>query len=653
MKPFKFCLTLIYLCVSCLLWQGCSDENEDFYPSVDLPEEEVTGVFEDTRAYIPVNLDELKPVLLKFRSRANWKIRLAEGELKDFIELSRTTGNGDGEVSLKLKEGVQLPPVLKLIFSFTTDKIPTKSGEMFTKEHEINLLLRSREDLESEARLEAGSNDVTLDVLGRGINIFDNLSDENLKKPVFNIIKMEKDKKLERSSGGTKTSSVRVEGSDYKAASTNWSNNLNGSITRNKFFGLIPPPFQASVSVLANSSESKKDYHEMVIYSLISKVVTRSMDSDLYTFADTDSQPEKKVYDSRFQNEIVPYVTVDAMNDINRRLSNTEIFKKYGTHVITAASFGARYDYIYARKKLEYESSLSITAEIGLSGKIPTGIGKSFGVSLKDSYSQKDSLCYSNSKSIESEQRVGGKFIGDLDKWLESINADEMALEDMALVSLVLSESEYGKGALPIWTLCEDTTRRKAMIEDWVKYVKGYDTVLDSPKKVLADVLVRNEDDGLPEYFYGQDTDGVTRRYKKESFNLSQVSGVANNNHLYYAMGYADKDGFTDAKIMKNNAAKGDYVTRGASSVTGVSSVQTATNRLCIKKRNADTPEKDLVTGLAWIGKNGVENDTLGKTDGTTTGFNWTKCGDRDWLKECGLVHWEIYLYQTKDRLNK
>lgn len=630
----KRILSILTVCTFALIWQGCNDdETYDVLPEVNISDHEVAGDLSMLDKYIqlPANARE---TVFNLKTKANWSVRFSDTNVRDLFDISANTGNGDGAIKVSLKEGAQMPMMFGLIFSFTNEK-------MFTKASTI--------EIERFVMTGIGDNDVVHDVLGRGMDIFADLNEKNVKGIVFDATKLGQRGKLETLTGGITQKNTIVTGQTYNSTTESWSAGMNGSVSMVRFMGLIPSPFQMSLNAMLDGSTTTRDSREFSISSLVSIIRSRKITDEVYSI--TENTP------ASLRDSVIQYLSVDAANDINGSTDNSSaafeaIFQKYGTHVITAANFGGRYDYLYAREKNEYQSSIDIAGSIGLNKRVGPSVLKMYNVNAEASFSKSDSTSYEKTVSIEKERRLGGNTTsGDLNTWLENLASTD--IKNLTMVSVNFDETNENKGLMPIYLLCKDGTRRELMKKGWEAYIKKHAIELTNVRQILADVVVVNATAGAEDGKYMEDPNGVERYYRKGR-NISTINNADNvddENYFFYAIGYADDEtcGFTDIIIKHTDEAPKGYKARGSKSTEGITGVPTQHNRVYIKLRTADTPEKDLITGIKWVQEKREDSYTQGASGKQT----WVKTKGEEWLKQVGRPHKDLFMYYTKSTVNK
>ncbi len=636
----KYCSILcMTLCLGLMtVFAGCNDnEADDVLPAINLDEIDYSFTESDMFYQLPKGIKEKT---FDFKTRANWTVRLSNPEIKDLFEISKTAGNGDGSIRIALKKGAQIPLYIGLVFTFTSDKVSTKSTTI-----EVQKYLMASPD-----ELAIGEGDVVNDVLGRGYDIFADLNAANVKGIVFDTRKLNAKNKLEKLTGGFNATNTQVSGKSYNETNTAWSTGMNGTFSTIKLMGLLASPFQATLNGMLQGSTTTKETREFAVTSLAA-IVTRRQINDNYilTVNDVVEPGESQSQNDAARDSVLQYLTVEAANAINGDVSFKKIFDLYGTHVITAAQFGGRYDYVFAREKGEYLSSAAQSAGFGLSKRIGKKMLKNYQINADVNYTHNDSVSFYQDGNIVKERRMGGSSTSSLDEWLEKLPTS--ATEDLAMIGLIFNNSDDNRGLLPIYQLCKDATRRNAMKEAWETYIEENAIYMTEARRILADVMIVNARDGSQELKQLTGFDGQTRVYKR-GLMVSAINNdkyVDSENYFYYVMGYDDNPniGFTDIIIKHRGEGAGEnFTARGATSTDGITGVPTQHNRLYIKRRTDTTASTDLITGLKW-----VQGDTAATTESANAGLQWIKTTGEEWLAAVGRPHTDLFLYYTKATL--
>lgn len=329
----------------------------------------------------------------------------------------------------------------------------------------------------------------------------------------------------------------------------------------------------------------------------------------------------------------------------------------YGTHVITQASFGGNYIYMYGRRENAYETSVSRDASANITLKFPGESGKA--TTWLQQYQRKHNSPYiSGSVDVSSYDydyqeatgyfdmvvATGGDGDTDITTWEDKFSTE--APSKWVIVSYTTLDSDGEGGLLPISDFILDKDR-KAAVE---KYVDEYcdskvEPIKDDPL-VLADVMMKIGPDGHKKgdakSFVGVGPDGkkyvyfpmmATDRhfyssqhgYCLETNQDEYITAKTDNGHYwYYALGYdSDCDGFSSVRFHDDNH-KG-WVRRGNSCQDGIDGrMQHNYVMLCTERSGeltyeekvkavaiARTDRSDLIPSDEFIGTSGGSEKQL------------------------------------------
>lgn len=401
-------------------------------------------------------------------------------------------------------------------------------------------------------------------------------------------------------------------------------------------------PFQANLSIVTKNKMANEDIFEYGIKMFINKKFALSI----------TPQAKEKLKD---------FILKDAWNHINGiadggspmypndEASLKRLFADYGTHLITKAFYGSKYEYFMLREASHWESDITTQVNMELHIKFPTSTdGNILGLKPNEQFSQQDTECYNNTQKITWERKIGGNTsLSELSKWQESCDIEDP--RSMPMIGYVYSPagtSSEDNGLIPLWELVEDPERRQMMMDAYAVYVEERTYKVIPYKKVIADVIGRHTDGNAPEYFYDMDYTGNKRKYFKLEPNLfDYISAVTSGQyHFYYALGHSNNSGLTQIEFMNDGKANGSTViARGDNSKKGVSGILTE-REVAITPALPGTPEEQLVSGF------GVDIEKNGKriSKGSSESFAWQSKGE-DWYK--GLAHKKIHCIITKDEL--
>jgi hypothetical protein len=323
-----------------------------------------------------------------------------------------------------------------------------------------------------------------------------------------------------------------------------------------------------------------------------------------------------------------------------------ELYKKYGTHLATQVSYGAKYQLVYVREHLPWESNIFSQLKIALNSRCPlpeTGMQVS---GFESTYiSTTDTECYKNSPHIIIEDRFGSDLsIPDMNEWFNHTTAENSAILGYSLGT----PSNRDSGLIPLYELLEDGDMRKtAMQEALNEFVKENSIHLETRKMVLIDALGRWFKDGkAPKYIYEKRGDKILKYFRLDEEMLQHVRGVTKGVfHFYYSLGHLVDEAVVDIKFDDASNLDADWETRGDHANTGVTG-EVKNRYLCIRTKNVNdgVADSDFITGF------GIALDGKVKTisEGTETSFTWKRNGEL-WFK--GLVHDDVYCIFTKDKL--
>lgn len=407
--------------------------------------------------------------------------------------------------------------------------------------------------------------------------------------------------------------------------------------------------FQGNLSITTNESMKNEDTYEYGIKMFINKMFALSLN------------PQAKASWKDFMLK-------EAWNNINGIATNgsplypnnpddlKKLFLNYGTHLITKAFYGAKYEYYMLREVSFWESEIKKQVNLDLHAKFPAGADAAvLGLDPSETFSEQDTECHKNAVKITTERRIGGDTsVSDLSGWQKSCTFDNP--RSMAMLGYVYSPngtSNEDCGLIPLWELVEDPTRKKMMQEAYDAFVKERTYPVIPYKKVVTDVIGRWFDKGqsVPSYYYGIDDTGskqVNRKYFRiEEDIFPHVKGTKKGHfYFYYALGHGHTEGLVGVQfINKKNVDGSEWIRRGNHANEGVTGILDD-NVVAIKKAPLSggvvtAPDSELISGF------GVKIDGNYKiSKGTTPSFSWKQNGC-SWY--AGLVHDDVRCVTTTD----
>ena len=468
---------------------------------------------------------------------------------------------------------------------------------------------------------------MNIDGFGFGCDITQEIG--NVKGHILNLNALYEDGviKLDEAKGKFK---FGVQGLNYTEATNNLNQVLVGNVA-----SMSSSAFLGNLDVQTHKQFKGLDIYEYGINMCINKLYELTV------------HPE-------FVSNLRKYVRESVWNELNAtdvpdrtdKAAIKELYKKYGTHLATQVSYGAKYQLVYVREHLPWESNIFSQLKIALNSLCPlpeTGMQVS---GFESTYiSTTDTECYKNSPHIIIEDRFGSDLsIPDMNEWFNHTTAENSAILGYSLGT----PSNRDSGLIPLYELLEDGDMRKtAMQEALNEFVKENSIHLETRKMVLIDALGRWFKDGkAPKYIYEKRGDKILKYFRLDEEMLQHVRGVTKGVfHFYYSLGHLVDEAVVDIKFDDASNLDADWETRGDHANTGVTG-EVKNRYLCIRTKNVNdgVADSDFITGF------GIALDGKVKTisEGTETSFTWKRNGEL-WFK--GLVHDDVYCIFTKDKL--
>lgn len=480
---------------------------------------------------------------------------------------------------------------------------------------------------------------------GSGCDVIGELGCNNSLAPILDYEMLKANGKVLYDDSSASTL-IEAEGSNYESANQSLNESFGCSIDVEKG-GEKKASFPNSLAIASDNLNKSENIHEFAMKIFLNKVCGISL------------APMSV-------NDMKKYMLKSVFNHINGILVDGEdsvlyptgdesayfrLFKTYGTHLVTKAIFGSKYEYFFARESVDWESSRTTQANLNLSMKFP--YGTDFNNTLKvgsiNDYTETDKECQKNDRHVSQDRKTGGATsMPTIELWQLSCRIEDP--DTIAMIGYIYPGSTQDNGLIPLWEFVENGDRKEEMKLAFDKYVSENTKKQIKYKKVIADVLGRQFDEGQtpPAYFYEMDYTGeVMRKYYKLEPNIfDYISATTHHGHyhFYYALGFSNNAGLTCVEFMNDGEPNGSTVIgRGDNSQKGITGCLTD-RVVAITKAIPGTPESDLVSGF------GVDIEKEGKkiSIGTTEEFNWTPQGS-DWYK--GLSHKKIHCITTKDTL--
>ena len=414
-------------------------------------------------------------------------------------------------------------------------------------------------------------------------------------------------------------------------------------------------PFHGNLSVATKNSMKNEDTYEYGIKMVINKQFSLALN------------PQVKA-------DWKKYMLAEAWNNINGIAANgsplypsdpsslKKLFLDYGTHLITKAFYGSKYEYYMLREVSFWESAITTQVNMDLHFKFPASIdGKMLELNPNEEFSQQDTDCYQNTVKIVKERRIGGDTsIAGLSEWQASCNFDNP--RSMAMLGYVYSSSGSSNedcGLIPIWEFVEDPTRQKMMKDALDAFIKERTFQAVPYKRVITDVIGRHfgKEEKAPEYYYAIDDTGsksVNRKYFKLPENIFDhvTASKKGSFYFYYALGHAHTEGLVGVKFIDKSKVDGsEWIARGNHANEGVTGCLTD-NIVAIKKAPLSdgvvkASDSEMISGFGV--KISGKNYKISK--GTTDQFYWSENGNA-WYS-AGLVHDDVKCITTTDKQNE
>jgi len=302
-----------------------------------------------------------------------------------------------------------------------------------------DLILGSDSDSDSDSG--SGLEDTTPDytivstVLGRGYDVFEKYANpEFIKSTILDFDALEsagmiEKTPLEQTTYETISGTTSLSYQEHMGFTADLEGNY-------KFFsGSLGSSF--SSSILSNSANQ---------YATVQVRVRKNM----YAVKNrTDLLILKNYLDSDFK---------ERLNDVD--YDPNDLFDNYGTHVMVGVITGARYDYSLAATQSSSNTGQDITAYAQAS------FANTFGSAGASSSYSFDSETYEAFSSSEpSVSAVGGNSAvvaseDGLNNWIDSINDNTVVFSDYAA----------SDGLVPVWALCDDSSRASAIADAYVNW---------------------------------------------------------------------------------------------------------------------------------------------------------------------------------------
>ena len=470
-------------------------------------------------------------------------------------------------------------------------------------------------------------NEVVKDGFGFGTNITNAIG--NKQTAILNYEKLQAENLIEKDTYSDRRL-FEVEGKSYTEVTSEI----------NKSFGLDVSVlgFKNTLKTTTNNAMNNTDDYEYHIRLFMGKAlsVTLRPVSDLASYVQ-----DKALHDIAgiAENGVVAYPT----NDKNKL---KKLFETYGTHIITKAIFGCRYQYYYMREAVGMKTDIKTQVDYNLenSFKIKEGL-QDLGVKLGQQYGKAYDTIYNGESKKEFIQWIGGGNRESFEQWESGMDFAQPTT--IALIGYIMPGSTNESGLVPIWNIVKDAQRVQKMQEAYDEYLKERIATMRKSKKIIADVFGRHCSGEGPATLYERDYHGVLREFNRiDEEIMRHVKGSKKGTfYFYYAFAYSSAAGGL-SEIKFDNRKSGyssPWLTRGNHANEGVTGcLDDNIIWICPVEPNGQIDENNLISGF------GVDVEGNRRTsEGASNCTNWAT-GGCDWYK--GLVHDNVHCIYTKDK---
>lgn len=636
MKKKRFYLYGIGL-LSAVLWAGCSDDTV----VVDVPEPPLAeGSMDLTNGYqvVMVDVSRLEDFRLKLGTRRELLMTIHDSSFP--LELREEVVDSVKYLVGQLKEGTKTDaPEFAIPKSYKVS-LALKDEAEVTKD--IELVLRRSATVGT-------SDDVSYaQSIGRGTKLWADMGNTTERILDFGVIAGELANNQSSIQSGIQ---FEIGGTRYEETMEKLSESLgiSGSIGIKKKYALSGGVTYSKES-MTNTSQN---YEYYLGYYGKNMAEVRVNPDWLVSVAGADRANVHVLLDET-TNDVLNNPGSDAYqvysNDTiaaNGQKSLFDLLDHYGTHVITKASFGGNFIYMYARQENMYESSISEDASSNITLKYSAGgaaqtwlqeyqkIHHSPYISADKSRSEYDYDYQEATKALTVIKSNGGNASLDVTEWEQAITADNKS----TWIPISYSTLDEPDGQLiPIYEFVKDPERRAALEAAFEPYFAKNVTERRLHRPILADFMMRNgangHKDGDPEPFVDEDPFGHKLLYfpmmanqnapadKGYAFETSQSTYVSVNDDVdqywYYAISYEDEHpGIVDIKI-KEKKPDG-YTQRGDNADCDGSALGIIVNKeVYVKYASSSEPKENLITGVGIYGR-----DDDGKIFASSGGTEW------------------------------
>lgn len=476
--------------------------------------------------------------------------------------------------------------------------------------------------------------------LGHGTNAVSAIGNCQIEILDYNLLKAND---LVETDTNSEFRSIKIEGSSYQKVTEQVNNEFGLGVK-----GQVKKvSFDSTLSVTTSNAMENTDNYEYGIRILLSKVLGAKV---------------------KPCNDLKSYILPNAACDINGKSSSNgtptnfpttdvgikRLFDKYGTHIITKAIFGTKYQYYYMRESTDRSTSVMTQVDCNLSVKYGNDKGglKNLGINPSNNYGESYTDCQKSAYGIEREYWAGGVASDSITERQASCNFNIPTT--IGFIGYVFSSSEVDNGLIPLWEMVDDPQRAMKMEQVYYDYVKEHTPKLKKGRKIIVDVYAKYfKDKNAPTSLFMEDYTGKMRKFTKLDENMTGHISAVTKGYLYffYALGYSGEGGLLELKFVhEDDPDSSVWILRGDNANEGVKA-NVSNNVIAIKvapMKNGEVSVNDneLVTGFGLKISGKVSKVSLG----TTPNSHWVANG-KEWYH--GMCHDEVLCLYTKDTLNE
>ena len=484
--------------------------------------------------------------------------------------------------------------------------------------------------------------------LGHGCNITGEFGSNNTGLQVLDYQKLREKEAVDIDTNPASTS-IALEGKDYQEVNSSVSNAFGFSAGKGE-------SFDNSLSISTGNMMKNSNTYEYGIRLMMNKILGARL-----------TITSQEVLKSYILPDVLCHINgkPDSNNQVPYPSDETklkQLFRDYGTHIITKAIFGCKFEYYLIREISDWESSITEQVNFALNSRFSSSSDrKALGIGGNTDNSSANSQTCENCNVQTRERRVGGNTSSpDIDGWQYSCTFDMPQTLAMIGYNYNFSDNKEDSGLVPLWEFVDDPARKQKMKEIYEVYVQENLIPIITPKRVIIDVIGKHfgKNEKASETMVMTDYTGKTRKYKRLNEEIMRhVKGSTKGSfYYYYATDFSTNGGITAVKFDNENTGKWNksekdsswaWQKRGNHSNEGVTGCLDNINVYVRPVNRNDYPsdeayEKDLVSGF------GIEVEKSKKLyENAASNQEWTRQGKK-WYSG-GLCSDDVYCISTKD----